>query len=302
VHDSVAIQVTRGSESWQFYAFVFAAAFSFALAVLEDSRLPKTKWQRALAKTLLFTGCFYLFMINNWMRNHLATFLGWLKVENYSETTVTNLRRWYESSEWWLVVVGLVTAAFIAWQARETAGATKAMRDTLPEQKRAADAAKENADALKSAERPWLFLELPKPYFPEPSNRLDWKVCNRGRSVATVLEVGLTCKKCRGVENLLPEPPDYSVRIDFHDVPLAPSGALDAWCHIGTGEEKFGGLSQEDVKDILEKGCDLVAFGFVKYRDQFGEAHESRFCYYFAKTWGEFRINLVAPAAYHQCD
>jgi xanthine/uracil permease len=83
VQDSIAVQVTRGSESWQFFAFIFAAMFVLALAVLEDCAFPKAKWTRIVAKALLFAGCFYLFMLNHWMRNHLVDFLGWLKVERY---------------------------------------------------------------------------------------------------------------------------------------------------------------------------------------------------------------------------
>jgi hypothetical protein len=37
------------------------------------------------------------------------------------------LQKWYYTSDWWLVIVGAITAIFIAWQARETANATKAM-------------------------------------------------------------------------------------------------------------------------------------------------------------------------------
>jgi hypothetical protein len=131
---------------------------------------------------------------------------------------------------------------------------------------------------------------------------MDWKIFNRGRSVATVVEVGLTCKKVVGVEKLLPDTPEYNTRVDFHSVPIAPNEALDAWCYIGTDHGESTGLSQGDVVDILTKGHDLVAFGFVKYLEPSGTLHEGRFCYYFAKTWGEFRINLVAPAQYHKCD
>lgn len=83
IQDSVSIQVTRGAESWQFFAFIFAAVFALAVELLQDSPLPKVWWQRILAKALLFAGCFYLFMLNHWMRNLLADILGWLKVERY---------------------------------------------------------------------------------------------------------------------------------------------------------------------------------------------------------------------------
>lgn len=49
---------------------------------------------------------------------------------------------------WALVLVGTVTAYAVWIQARETAGATKAMRDSLPLQEKAAEAASQNAQAL----------------------------------------------------------------------------------------------------------------------------------------------------------
>ncbi len=83
MQDSIAVQVTRGSESWQFFAFIFAAVFGLTLAILEDCTFPEAKWARIVAKASLFAGCFYLFILNHWMRNHLVDFLGWLKVEHY---------------------------------------------------------------------------------------------------------------------------------------------------------------------------------------------------------------------------
>ncbi len=57
-----------------------------------------------------------------------------------------------------------------------------------------------STDSLKTAERPWLFLRPTTTYFPHlKPNRLDWKMVNLGRTVATVIEVGLTCKKVRGM-------------------------------------------------------------------------------------------------------
>jgi hypothetical protein len=62
--------------------------------------------------------------------------------------------------DWWLVIVAAITAAFICWQARETAGATRAMRDSIPHQEQAAKAALFNAQAVVNAERAWIIPEL----------------------------------------------------------------------------------------------------------------------------------------------
>jgi hypothetical protein len=75
--------VTRGSESWQFFAFVFAAVLTLALNVLDEFQgfHAQCVWMRIGIKTLLFIVCFYIFMRSNYVRNELAKFLGWLKVE-----------------------------------------------------------------------------------------------------------------------------------------------------------------------------------------------------------------------------
>jgi type III secretory pathway component EscS len=83
--DSVSVQVVRGSESWQFFAFVFAAVFGLSISLLGEVKYfsEKSLPSRLAIKLLLFMGCFYFFVLNHWTRNHLAEFLGWLKVENY---------------------------------------------------------------------------------------------------------------------------------------------------------------------------------------------------------------------------
>jgi hypothetical protein len=86
MHDSVSVQVMRSSESWQFFAFVFAAVFGLTISLLDEVDYLKkhSSWVRMAAKLVLFAGCFYIFMVNDWMRNHcLVYFLNWLKVEHY---------------------------------------------------------------------------------------------------------------------------------------------------------------------------------------------------------------------------
>jgi hypothetical protein len=75
--------VTRGSESWQFFAFVFAAVLTLALSVLDEfqSFHSQCLWMRVGIKALMFIVCFYTFMLNRFVRNKLVGLLGWLKVE-----------------------------------------------------------------------------------------------------------------------------------------------------------------------------------------------------------------------------
>ena len=71
--------VTRGAESWQFFAFVFGAFAAIGLALADDMVIAPG-WKVA-TKLSWFAFTFYVFMVNGWVRNHLIRLLGWLKVE-----------------------------------------------------------------------------------------------------------------------------------------------------------------------------------------------------------------------------
>ncbi len=73
--------VTRGAESWQFFAFVFAALATFGLSLVDD--LGMTATLRVVVKIAYFISCFYLTMVNPWIRNKLAGVLGWIKKEGH---------------------------------------------------------------------------------------------------------------------------------------------------------------------------------------------------------------------------
>ena len=163
-----------------------------------------------------------------------------------------------------------------------------------------------------NTERPWLFLE---PYSQGFSNqyragesikRLDWRISNRGKTVANVIEAQIFCKKIKDIEaerrKVFSVPPNYGKPIPFFEVPLAPEGNLDAWSYLESNEGRASeGLDKDDIQDIRERNYILAAFGYVKYKDQFGEVRESRFCYYYAIAFQDFRIFLGAPAEYHKC-
>lgn len=73
--------VTRGAESWQFFAFVFGALAALGLSVIDD--LAMNPSLRIVVKIVHFLSCFYVMMVNVWVRNKLAGFLGWIKREEH---------------------------------------------------------------------------------------------------------------------------------------------------------------------------------------------------------------------------
>jgi hypothetical protein len=79
-NSKAALTVTRGPESWQFFAFVFGAFAAIGLALADDlvTRLP---W-RVLIKLGWFALTFYVFMVNGRVREKLVRLLAWVKVEN----------------------------------------------------------------------------------------------------------------------------------------------------------------------------------------------------------------------------
>jgi hypothetical protein len=64
--------VTRVAETWQFFAFVFAALATFALTLLDE--IPDRLWPwRIAAKLVAFLSLAYLVLINGRVRGWLST-------------------------------------------------------------------------------------------------------------------------------------------------------------------------------------------------------------------------------------
>ena len=79
------LEVKRGAESWQFFAFGFAALVTLMLAILDEVPHGTCPWWcRALAKIVLFFLLGYLTLWNNRVRGWLlSTLLPAFKRERY---------------------------------------------------------------------------------------------------------------------------------------------------------------------------------------------------------------------------
>jgi hypothetical protein len=215
-------------------------------------------------------------------------------------TTTVTTRDWVDFVS--LALSGLLVAigAFGVFYAIRTLKTverqTKANEGQLAEVKAA-------GEHVVSSERAWLSMS-PDNFSLHPTSRFDWIITNTGRSTAHVTEVFVRCKKY-GDNDRLPPMPEYDSPIIFPDVPLTPSSPLKGWSYIEPCKDQprsvTDGFSEQDVNDIVNRGYELIAYGFVRYRDCFGWPRESRFCSYYASAFGEFRINLQAPAEYHKC-
>jgi hypothetical protein len=87
----------------------------------------------------------------------------------------------------WGILVARSTLHAIRWQAEETAKATQAMRDSIPLQTKAAEAASLNAQAVINAERAWVDADMFKAGV---GFKYVVRVTNHGKSLARV--VGFT--------------------------------------------------------------------------------------------------------------
>ena len=66
------LTVTRGAETWQFFAFIFAAVLTLVLALIDE--IPNVHL-RIGGKILSFVGLAYLMLVNIRVRNWLARLL-----------------------------------------------------------------------------------------------------------------------------------------------------------------------------------------------------------------------------------
>jgi hypothetical protein len=107
-----------------------------------------------------------------------------------TENTKRNSPRWYRLFAWpegittWAIILTLLA---VAEQARESAKATRAVRDSLPHQQQAAEAALLNAQAVIHAERPWMVIEH-KGYHSQGRGTYVFKIeaVNYGKSPAMI--------------------------------------------------------------------------------------------------------------------
>jgi hypothetical protein len=71
--EALTAKVTRGAESWQFFAFIFAALVTLAFAVVDE--LVVAGWFRLGMKAAAFLGLAEVTLINGRCRNFLVNVL-----------------------------------------------------------------------------------------------------------------------------------------------------------------------------------------------------------------------------------
>jgi hypothetical protein len=171
---------------------------------------------------------------------------------------------------------------------------------TLSQIRRQTKATQQGIQHVVNSERAWVVL-TPDPQFTlrDGVHKLDWKIWNRGKSIARIIEANIfTEKKTPGYEyRSFDEVKRLMEPIKFYNVPLPPDSSTDAWCQMFDVE----GLDATALEEIKNHGRELLAYGYVRYIDAFENERESRFAFYFAPVFNGFRIDLRAPEEYHRC-
>jgi hypothetical protein len=147
---------------------------------------------------------------------------------------------------------------------------------------KAANAAKENADALMKAECAYVLIEgaiKPKIEFPYPS--FQYTLVNLGKTPAIIIESYGTLQVGKSTDS---RPPDASAydpsKVPF---PLLVPVAIPSGNSVQRSTEGSGGreIEPDERVGILvapHKLC-FWACGFFIYLDVFGREYEQRFCY-----------------------
>jgi hypothetical protein len=180
---------------------------------------------------------------------------------------------WPEGITTWAIILTLLA---VAEQARESAKATQAVRDSIPLQQQTADAAKLNAEAFIKSERAWVVtrIEFTKGNIKEGST-----YDGHGAFVKTTLNVVLICRNdgntpawileqtmwCRTHTEAPPHKPD-TTDPSFVDHGFQPIS-------IGRQVETKASIESSDHREAFS-GRVTILYAVVKYKDAFGP-HET---------------------------
>lgn len=180
---------------------------------------------------------------------------------------------------WALVFIGVIASVV-------GIGTVKATR-------RAAEAAKNSADALMDSERSWLLVHTtgqPEPHWPHmvkdgyiPGIRIRFKVF--GKTPIHLKEVGVKICFVPRIPETYPPQPELPPVADYGDIPadaacVGQNGTLppDAFLDIHRNVDK-GSLSSERIASVVRREQMMCALGSLKYTDNFGRQKETRVCY-----------------------
>ncbi len=120
MQESFAAVVIRSAETWQFFAFVFAALIPLAFALIDELPGRLNRW-RLPGKLGAFLMIGYFTLVSTWGRDRLVLALGWMKTE--TRVSGDSAPAWSQAMN--DVVTPLSTlllvaiTAYYAWQSKQ---------------------------------------------------------------------------------------------------------------------------------------------------------------------------------------
>ena len=200
------------------------------------------------------------------------------------------LPRWYASPEWWLVILGFPTLAFIGWQAlqtkhaaEQTAIAARATERSAAATENSAAATAANTQAFRDAERAWIVEEI---RFPDHIPRLSESGFGGILMVAFVAKnigkqpafVRMVQSRFCAIQGQLPDQPQYSPSLTsiFSSRLLAPGERL-VW-EIPFEEGNLDDDRIDRIRGLKSPSLHLYAYGRIEYQSM-GLIGYNQFCY-----------------------
>lgn len=205
-------------------------------------------------------------------------------IEKHSRESVPDFEQhapswygWYDFFRWpngttaWAIILTLMA---VAAQARESAKATEAMRDSIPLQQQAVNAALLNAQAVINAERPWLLVHIGPNNGPMGGFTIHAK--NKGRTPAMITAVHMGCVAVEGISALPKEPPYGPGKLVQDRILVADDAAWVIWFD----RKMLKNLLADDFDKALARELQVFVFVTVLYRDLLNPSatppHETR--------------------------
>jgi hypothetical protein len=217
------------------------------------------------------------------------------KQEAAVESENTHLQRW-------IIGVGIAqafaligTLIAVIYQSKKTAEATQAMRDSLPLQKEAADAALLNAQAAIAADRPWVsfFGSFGQGVF-------TCEAANLGNTPAEIISYQADVRIVDRIENL-PIPPTYGPLQIPPITFLVPSRTRDGH-NIRVGAYNISNISAPDPTKQIVVFIFRAVYKNPLVSDKYPLVlqHESRMCFWYNKAIAGFIQSGGGPQEYNR--
>jgi len=230
--------------------------------------------------------------------------------ENQANENVTNTEgntpswfgffRWPNGTTTWAIIFTLLA---VADQARESARATQALRESIPHQQKAAEAASRNTEALINAERAWVTATVKKTIESVPVSQhglavasyenvsfFHFVLTNLGRTPAEIFAVRAKTEPKKGIDGgfASDEEPVYNSTNLQHVRLLAPKEEWEP--NLDTVNLFWRGYPDVEKEKIRSTELRIIFWGVVLYRDQFRPdvTHETRFCYTYLRGIDEY--------------